>query len=345
MPRPMQKKEDYHVVGFFNKNSGRHQQHGRVARMIIKYAKGKADLYVTDHPDQVKAVIEQLMDLPSHVKRILVFGGGDGTQNKGINDLFNEHPELLTLPLDQRPLLFPIPLGKENLVWNSTVRPGLSMDQQLERVMIKINQGYTLDTMFVRTLEVNDRRAFIYGSGLASRFLEQYYASLWYEIGMMLPTRPKWRIFFAKLAAVSVALSGVVRAGTFVPAWQKLTKPMPAKIITPGHHPETIDVTLPTTIMASTITRIGLGFKGMPTAMDHPDKFMLRTTEMGLLGFVGNLRKIYTGKDITKITDAMVDRVLIDYGCDTVRMVDGDLLEPARHDEIRLGPAVNIIAG
>jgi len=171
-----------------------------------------------------------------------------------------------------------------------------------------------------------DLYGFIIGSGLVANFIKAYN-----EGGGRGPIK-----------AAKLILKGVYSAILRTDYSQKLVEPLQAKIFIAGRK---LPSTQYTTILASSIREIGLGFKPAYLAGKRDGFFHFVCGNLPALEIVKNLPKIRLGKPIVtrELYDEVCKEVTIKTDGEFRCMVDGDIYRCAGDVKITTGPRLKFI--
>lgn len=300
------------VAAVVNVTAGKKYKPSRIAKKIAAAVPG-AEIYETkDKREALRAIREIIKSAPD----LVVVDGGDGTAQFFVDSFIK-----LSIDKPKTKFWFAGDRGTVRIVAKSFLRTGDSLESQADRILGKMQNGLTYDTILADTLRINGKHGFLYGSGLPVNLLSKYY-----EVDREYRGLPRViEVICAALwdEALSLASFGIKKPKKI------LTRPVRARIHIPGHEPDRIPFEVGTAIMASTVDQVGFGCRAMPNAMRHPGKFMLRATDLSFWRIFKKVVSIWRGRSIPGIHDAVARKVIIEYLEPTLRTLDGEILTPA----------------
>jgi diacylglycerol kinase family enzyme len=283
-------------------------------------------------PTGVPALAEEARRVAQSAPAFIGIHGGDGTLHWTIGELIRAYGD--------RPLP-PLALmsgGTMNVV-ASSLGIRVSPERLLDEVVAAQRAGRVPATVRRRCMKVVCSSAadpaagaevnygFVFGTGLISNFLEEYYAKHGYGAA-----RAGWILVRTFLSAVttrrfSERVFRRFRGQVFVDG-QRL--PWPALV----------------GVGAATVREVGLGFKLNHRADDDPDRFGVLAIRCKPLALMRDLAAVRQGRGIApeRAWSAVAERMLIEPeegGC--VYTIDGDLYRSAGPITVEVGPAFEFV--
>ena len=246
--------------------------------------------------------------------------GGDGTLHWTVTALVRAYGER---PL---PPLALLPGGTMNVVASS-----LGILVQPETLLAQLAAAQRavspLPVVVRRCLKVQDEYGFVFGTGLISNFLEEYYAK-----GDYGATRAVWLLL---RSIASEAFTGGYA--------KRIFRRFHGRVFVDGQ-------VLPWTALlglgAATVSEVGLGFRLNHRADDHPGRFSVLAIHSSPLGLTWDLRAVRQGRGISprRAWSGLATRLVIEPDePDTTYTVDGDLYQARGSLSVELGPALSFV--
>jgi diacylglycerol kinase family enzyme len=252
---------------------------------------------------------------------VIAVHGGDGSLHRAVTALGRAFG---AAPL---PPLAVLPGGTMNVVATSlriAERPAAVLKAVVERA----RAGAPLRLIHRRCLNVGDHLGFVFGNGLMSNFLQEYYSPSGYG-----PARALWLITRTFLSAlwggpfsrrVFRRFEGTVRVDG-----------------TPLERRRFVGVG------AATVREVGLGFKLNHRADDDPERFGVIAIHATPLALVADLRAVHQGRGIapSRAFSAVASALEIE-GSEAGEMsytIDGDLYKTTGVLRIAVGPPIAFI--
>lgn len=319
------------MVAIYNEKASLHAPRAGLAKVIAHIAATPRWVYGTE-------TLQELDQVAAHVHairpEILVVNGGDGTLKSTMTAVCRNYEKTPTVPL---PLIWLNAVGTENVTADDLGITGsnAALIERAKRIRAKIDAGLPLDVAHRHALKYNDEFGMLFGSGVPVNLLGAVYKHA--ALG------PRKRI----LKALSEALWPELAAlATFRKSPRMLTRPVHAKITLPqGSDPPVAPLMTHTAILAGTVSKIGLGFRGLPEALSKPGHLMLRSTDLGFWGLLGASPNMLMGLPHPSIFDAVVPFVHIDYAEPTDVTLDGEIYHGRTYDRLACGPLISFITG
>ncbi|MBI2889445.1 MAG: hypothetical protein HYY13_01550 [Nitrospirae bacterium] len=172
-------------------------------------------------------------------------------------------------------------------------------------------------------LRINDTHCFIFGLGLATRFMTAYY-----EGGGGARTAIK---------VISKAVPSLV-ADTEFGRW--VAEPFQARVTLDG---QVWSMDRFTTILAGTIDRYPLNFMLMPRAREREGHFQIRFTSMPLRGYIGNIYILHRGRPTPLVPDAMSQKAEIELAVEQPAILDGEVTTLGARLSLELGQPLTFV--
>ena len=206
-------------------------------------------------------------------------------------------------------------------------RPSVMLAQLVET----LRAGRPLETLPKRTIAVHDgsgvRYGFIFGNGLLSNFLTEYYGPNGYG-----PMRAIWIV----LRCVASALV----AGPFA---RRLFRRFEGEVKVDGQ-----PLSWPNfaSIGAATVREVGLGFKLYDRAHDDPDRFGVLAIHAGPLALMPDVPAVHAGRGISPERAFSSVASTLDVSSPESRMtytIDGDLYHTSAPIHVAVGPPIQFV--
>lgn len=288
----------------------------------LGYMLGQHDCYeLTNRIEDVARVAHQFKD---NGIDILALNGGDGTNHVTLTTFIEVYGDT---PLPRIALLRG---GTMNTVSNGIGIQG-TPPRLLANLVEKYYTGQPFETTRRDTLKVSDhtgtRYGFIFGNGLVSNFLEEYYST-----GDPSPTQAA--ILVAK-ALATMPVGGDIN--------RRLFRPFRASIELENGMMENRDYT---SVLASTVEQIGLGFRPFVRCQERDGAFHLLAITAGAVDVALQLPRIRMGLPVPEdvMRSAVSSRAIFRSADPVTYTIDGDM-HTAQDGEVHLeaGPSVEII--
>jgi diacylglycerol kinase family enzyme len=243
--------------------------------------------------------------------------GGDGTLHWTVTALVRAYGER---PL---PPLALLPGGTMNVVASSL---GIQIQPETLLAQLAAAQRANRSPAVVvrRCLKVQDEYGFVFGTGLISNFLEEYYAA-----GDYGATR-----------AIAILLRSTlseVASGRYA---QRIFRRFYGRVFVDG---EILPWNALLGLGAATVSEVGFGFKLNHRADDHPGRFSVLAIHSSPLGLTWDLPAVRQGRGISprRAWSAVATRLVIEPDePETQYTVDGDLYHAHGNLSVELGPAL-----
>jgi diacylglycerol kinase family enzyme len=271
-------------------------------------------------PASADALASEARQVAQAQPSIIAVYGGDGTLHWTVTALLRAYRER---PL---PLLALLPGGTMNVVASS-----LGIMAQPEALLAQLAAGERAvrppAVVVRRCMRVQDEYGFVFGTGLISNFLEEYYAA-----GDYGSRRAIWLLLRSIL---SEAFTGRYA--------RRIFRRFHARVFVDGQ-------ILPWTALlglgAATVGEVGLGFKLHHRADDHPGRFAVLAIHSSPLGLTWDLPAVRQGRGISprRAWSALATRLVIEPDeLETLYTVDGDLYRARGNLSVELGPALSFV--
>ncbi|MFH1047892.1 MAG: diacylglycerol kinase family protein [Patescibacteria group bacterium] len=337
-------------------NTGSYPTFEREIRPLLN---SSAQIFLTSNRAELIGVVDQLHQLKPD---IIVIAGGDGAMHVCLTAIADRYQRDRT----EIPSILMLALGTMN-----DGATALGVDRPvslLKRVNRKLARGDGLETRLFRPMTVNGECAFLYGAGLPVAFLQRYYrdkppgaiggpigggmtigTAIWSEIliELGLADNRGWLQRLLSILGLREAtglLNSLLAEFGQLDAQEWEEKNINIRIHSSFGATDEQFRTY-TGLMATVIDQIGLGLRAFRDAMKHGSSFTLRTTELSLTEILVAGPAILTSLRVPGINDTVHKEAIIEYRQPTVRMIDGDLKEPAMSDTLGMGPTLEIITG
>jgi diacylglycerol kinase family enzyme len=246
--------------------------------------------------------------------------GGDGTLHWTVTALLRAFRER---PL---PPLALLPGGTMNVVASS-----LGIQAKPEDLLAQLVAGEKAAAppavVVRRCLKVQDEYGFVFGTGLITNFLQEYYAA-----GDYGSSRAIW-----------ILLRSILSEATIGRYAKRIFRRFHGRVFVDGQ-------ILPWTTLlglgAATVREVGLGFKLNHRADDHPGRFSVLAIHSSPLGLTWDLPAVHQGRGISprRAWSALATRLVIEPDePEILYTVDGDLYRARGNLAVELGPALSFV--
>ena len=249
---------------------------------------------------------------------ILGISGGDGTNHCTLTTLIKEYGDK---PL---PKIAFLRGGTMNAIANILGIHG-SPEQILSNLILKYHEDQPFETTEVDLVNVNGKYGFLFGNGLASRFIELYYENKGgpaHAFALLL------KMIFSTMFNTAIS--------------RKLCERYSARVVVDGHDWGFKNFVL---IGAGTVESFNFGFKPLYRARSKPGYFQI-------IGGSGTPRQILRGFPLILLSrlparkyyeDSMAKEVELFLEEPQSYMFDGDIQEPTKHISMKTGPRITVI--
>ncbi|WP_394829905.1 diacylglycerol/lipid kinase family protein [Pendulispora albinea] len=276
-----------------------------------------------DELDRVVRVIAQNTRNEQGGTTCVVLAGGDGSYMSGISALeraFGDRP---------LPRIALAPGGTVATVARNWGLRGPT-EPYAARLLDAIAAG-SVDTTQRPTLRVRDERGgdrigFIFGTGLVSRFFDEYYASP--HQGYAGAARIVARIFAGSLAGGKLA--------------RKVLSPVPCTLTVDGEPQKATAYSL---VVASVVRNLGLSMRVLYRAGDDPSRVHLVASPLGAGQLGPQMPLVLAGKPLRgrDHVDTLAGSFRVTFtGDHDAYVLDGDMLR-GRWVEVTAGPSLNLL--
>jgi len=251
---------------------------------------------------------------------VIAIHGGDGTLHRTLSALISAYRKT---PL---PPIAILTGGTMNVVASSL---GIRANPEvfLAEIVAAERAGTTLPTMHRRCLQVGDHHGFIFGNGLLSNFLEEYYARGSYGA---------WRAIWVVLRTlVSLATTRRYARRILRRFWGLLTidgVPLPQRQLTG--------------IGAATVTEVGFRMKLHHRADDDPDRMGGLAIHGGALSLLLDVLDVRLGRGLSpkRATSFVATHLAIAPDSpESTYTLDGDLYTHQGPLTVQIGPVLNLL--
>ncbi|MCG3172993.1 MAG: hypothetical protein GMKNLPBB_01165 [Myxococcota bacterium] len=251
---------------------------------------------------------------------VLALAGGDGTNHVTLTTFLQVYRGS---PLPKIALLRG---GTMNTIANGCgVKKG-DTHLLLAGIVEKYHANAPYETVDRDLMKIGDRMGFIFGNGLTTNFLTEYYTGAE-------PSPVKAFTTLSK-AVGSAAVGG--------PLAKRLFSPVRAQVFLDGRK---LPADSFSTILASTVEQIGLGFKPFFRHEERPYSFHVVAALAKPLGIVTQLPRIYRGAEPSQrvILNRVAEHMRIEFDGEMSYMIDGDMHQAHGEIEVGVGPRLTII--
>lgn len=287
----------------------------------LAYVLGDNDTYeLTNKIDDVRMVAQRFKK--SEID-ILALNGGDGTNHVTLSTFIDVYGDT---PL---PRLTFLRGGTMN-----TISDAIGIKGTPSRLLANLVEKYYTHVPFETTerdmLKITDesgtRYGFIFGNGIVSNFLELYY-------GTGHPSPMTAAVLLSKTVA-SIPVGGKLA--------KTIVKPFRASLKFENEEWEERDYT---TVIASTIDQIGLGFRPFIRCEERPHAFHLLAFTGGPLAVASMLPRIRMGMPLPqeKVKSRVSSHTVFNSNKPIVYTIDGDMHTAHEGVVLETGPRVEVI--
>ena len=270
--------------------------------------------------------LEQLADAAAECREraVSVLGvcGGDGTLARTITALVREYG-----PDSALPSILPLRAGTMNTVARAMGCSAWQPERMLAEIVGEQRRGEPLPLAEHQLVCVNGRHyGFMVGAGVPVEFLRAYYG------------QPRRGAIGAVRTLARLSSSAMVGGPTI----QRVFRPMPAELVADGRSGPFDAYTV---VYASTIEDIGLGFRPTYRAREQAGRFHVFAAAIGARAFIARLPAIRLARPTRsrQVHDVLAAHLRVEFRDPTLYMIDGDIMEPTTHLDVRLGPVVRVI--
>ena len=292
-----------------------------------RFAKILGDCGRVAAPPSLEELAEEARRTAAESPSVIAIHGGDGTLHRTLSALIAAYAER---PL---PPVAILPGGTMNVVAASLgirVKP----ESLLAELAAAERVGAKLATIHRRCLRVGSDYGFIFGNGLLTNFLEEYYAR-----GKYGTRRALWIIFRILLS--------VLTRGRYA---RRIFRRFHGKVRVDGNP---LPHTQLTSLGAATVSEIGFRFKLHHRADDDPDRMGGLAIHAAPLSLLFDLLDVRLGRGLStkRATSFVASRLSIepedknpeDKNEESAYTLDGDLYSSHGPLTVEMGPALEIV--
>lgn len=287
----------------------------------LAYVLGENDSYeLTNKIDDVRKVAARFRDLNID---ILALNGGDGTNHVTLSTFIEVYGE------EPLPKITFLRGGTMN-----TISEGIGIKGTPSRLLANLVEKYYTQQSFETTkrdmLKITDesdtRHGFIFGNGVVSNFLHAYYAT-----GHPSPT--------TAATLLARTLASIPLGGSLA---KDIVKPFRAQLSFANEEWEPQDFT---TVLASTVDQIGLGFRPFIRCEERPHSYHLLAIKAGPADLAVELPRVRMGLPLPeeKAISRVEDYTYFRSDEPIVYTIDGDMHTAHEGVILEVGPRVEII--
>jgi len=305
------------IVVFVNPGSRANRRDPNRARRFANILGGTGQILA---PASSDALADETRQVAEAQPSIIGVHGGDGTLHWTVTALLRAYGER---PLPPIALL---PGGTMNVVAASLgiqVQPEILLGQ----LAAGERAGRQPALVMRRCLKVQDEYGFVFGTGLITNFLEEYYAK-----GEYGATRAIW-----------ILMRSILSEATTGHYAKRIFRRFRARVFVDG---EMLPWTALLGLGAATVSEVGLGFKLNHRADDHPGRFSVLAIHSSPLGLTWDLPAVRQGRGISprRAWSAVATRLVIEpEEPETLYTVDGDLYRARGSLTVELGPVLSFV--
>lgn len=250
---------------------------------------------------------------------IIAISGGDGTAHRSLEvllDVYGSHP---------MPPILLLPTGTQNMVPRSFGIDGSGL-ANLMLAVVRYRHNVPMQCIRRNLMRVNGHVSFMFGIGVAARFMESYY-----EIG---DTTPK--------GAARLLSRLVMSAATGTELCRRMLKVVPARMELDG---KLMDQTRVHTLFCSFVERLPLHFVLFPDAGRYEGQFEIAYSDASPLRIAQVFPEVLAGsrRDIPVIKRQLAKRLVIDLEEPETYTLDGELYPATTHFEVEPGPELEFV--
>ena len=252
---------------------------------------------------------------------VLGLSGGDGTIHKTLTTFINAYG---STPLPKIALLRG---GTMNLL-ASTLKISGTPEKLLSNLILKYHEGIPFEEIDLNMLHINDSYGFVFGMGIAGRFIEKYTDSKngdpspWCALSLLLRLTAS-SIFHTKFCF-------------------EMNERFDAKITIDGSRAPFKNYTF---IVAGKVEGLGLCFKPLYRARETAEKFHMLAISASPFGTIKVFPRALLGKPPRSedVFETVGSKMTIELDKPQGYMVDGDMPEKTDRIEIATGPRIRVI--
>ncbi len=271
-------------------------------------------------PSSPDALATEAHNVAEERPSVIGVHGGDGTLHWTLTALLRAYRDR---PL---PPLALLPGGTMNVV-ASSLDIESKPEKMLEQLAVDERAGTAPELVKRHCLKVQDEYGFVFGTGLIANFLEEYYAKGEYGAG-----RALW--------VLARSVSSEVVGGAYS---RHIFRRFQGRVLVDGQR-------LPWNALlglgAATVPEVGLGFRMIHRAGDHPHRFGVLAMHSSPLALTLDLAAVRQGRGISprRAWSEVATHIVIEPdGPETLYTVDGDLYRARGNLTIELGPELSFV--
>jgi diacylglycerol kinase (ATP) len=271
-------------------------------------------------PKTLEELANDAASLRANPPSVIAVHGGDGTLHRAVAALghaFGDEP----IP----PIAI---LGGGTM---NVVSASLGIRQKaapfLTAIVEAVRADRHLETVRRRCLRIGDTLGFIFGNGLMTNFLAEYYGT-----GEYGPARATWLLFRA--------FGSALINGPFI---HKIFKRFEGTVEVDG---QTLERTVFIGVGAATVREVGLGFKLNHRADDDVERFGVLTIHGRPIGLAPDFWGVYTGRGISpkRSFSAVASTVrIVPKSGSMAYTIDGDIYNGEGPLAISVGPHIDFV--
>jgi diacylglycerol kinase family enzyme len=310
------------IVVFVNPRS---RANRRDPRLADRFARTLGDAGRVIAPASLDDLMVQARQLAQSPPAVIGIHGGDGTLHRTVAALIPAWEGAGDRAL---PPIAILAGGTMNVVARS-----LGIRAKPERLLASLvsgsRAGRSPELVVKRCLQVGASFGFVFGNGLMSNFLEEYYAKGGYGAG-----RAVWILTRTLLSALVW--------GAYA---RRIFRRYRGRVVVEG---QPLPWTALTGVCAATVREVGLGFKLNHRADEDPDRFSVLAIHAGPVTLAQDLVPVHRGLGVNprRAWSAVASRLVIEPEESEIGYtIDGDLYRASGPLEIGLGPALRFVKG